>query len=87
MSEIMFPIMGGTNIPWDMIAPHEDQAKRNHRQTLKRLAERGGLDCTEAVDVLTGQTFGTTFRTKGVEQANKELAQIVQKYNELKEKK
>lgn len=40
-------------LPWAMIEPHEAQAKRNHGgQTLKRLAERGGLSAGEAVAVL-----------------------------------
>ena len=41
-----------TSIPWSVIAPHERQADRNHGQTLKRLAERGGLSACEAVAVL-----------------------------------
>jgi hypothetical protein len=40
------------SIPWELIAPHEAQAQRNHSQTLKRLAERGGLSACEAVAVL-----------------------------------
>ena len=47
-----FPIMGGPAVPWKMIEPHERQAERNHNQTLERLAERGGLDCSEAICVL-----------------------------------
>lgn len=40
-------------VPWAMIEPHEAQAKRNHGgQTLRRLAERGGLGAAEAVAVL-----------------------------------
>lgn len=39
-------------IPWAMIGPHERQAVRNHSQTLKRLAERGGLSPGEAIAVL-----------------------------------
>lgn len=39
-------------IPWSLIAPHEEQAERNHRQSLERLAERGGLSPCEAVAVL-----------------------------------
>lgn len=40
-------------LPWEMIAPHEQQAQRNHGgQTLKRLAERGGLSNSEALAVL-----------------------------------
>lgn len=41
-----------TEIPLAMIAPHENQAHLNHRQTLQRLAERGGLSACEAVAVL-----------------------------------
>lgn len=63
----MFPIMGcprskgcGCNyqtlcIPWAAIAPHEQQAQKNHGQTLARLAERGGLSWVEAFAVLTDQ--------------------------------
>ena len=43
-----FPIMDGPSVPWSAMAPFERQAKRNHDQTLKRLAERGGLDTVEA---------------------------------------
>lgn len=43
------------SIPWAMIAPHEQQARRNHGQSLSTLAARHGLDATEAVAVLTGQ--------------------------------
>lgn len=40
------------SIPWELILPHERQADRNHGQTLKRLAERGGLSPCEAVAVI-----------------------------------
>lgn len=40
------------SIPLALIALHERQAGRNHYQTLKRLAERGGLSASEAVAVL-----------------------------------
>ena len=40
-------------IPLAMIAPHENQALRNHSQTLSELASRGGLSPSEAVKVLT----------------------------------
>lgn len=42
-----FPLMDGPAIPWDAIAPHERQARRNHGQSLERLAQRGGLSCAE----------------------------------------
>lgn len=56
-TERQFPIMSGkecTSIPWRVIAPHEEQARRNHHQSLERLAERGGLCWSEAWGVLTG---------------------------------
>lgn len=39
-------------IPGSIIASHEKQAQKNHYQTLKRLAERGGLSPSEAVAVI-----------------------------------
>lgn len=56
-TERQFPIMDGkqrAGIPWRIIAPHEAQARRNHGQSLARLAERGGLCWAEAWGVLTG---------------------------------
>lgn len=57
-----FPIMGSkliASIPWAMLAPHEEQAQRNHGQSLKRLAERGGLSHSEAIDILQGNRWNT----------------------------
>lgn len=46
------------SIPWDVIAPHEAQARRNHgQQTLSRLAERGGLSPCEAIAVLEDRDY------------------------------
>lgn len=44
-------------VPWDLLAPHEKQALRNHDQTLKRLAERGGLSPAEMVAVIEGSSI------------------------------
>jgi hypothetical protein len=41
-------------IPWDLIAPFEAAAERNHGQSLERLNERGGLDPLEAYAVMRG---------------------------------
>ncbi len=54
MKDRMFPIMGGEDIPWSVIGPHEEQAKRNHCQSLEQLARRGGLSPGEAVAVIEG---------------------------------
>ncbi len=40
------------SIPWDVIAPHEKQADRNHSQSLVQLADRCGLSWCEALAVL-----------------------------------
>jgi hypothetical protein len=36
-----------TDVPWAFVEEHEQQALRNHSQTVKRLAERGGLSLWE----------------------------------------
>ncbi len=46
------------HVPWWMVEPHERQANVNHcGQTLKRLAERGGLSPTELVAVLADREW------------------------------
>lgn len=56
------PIMGSSlmsEIPWAMIAPHEAQAQSNHSQSLERLAQRGGLGASEAIDIIEGRSWGS----------------------------
>src|SRR5208337_3842932 len=48
------------DVPWSLLAPHEAQARRNHDQTLARLAERGGLCPSEMVDVIEGRGWDST---------------------------
>lgn len=53
-----FPILGELDeIPWATIAPHESQALKNHYQTLKKLAERGGLAWSEALAILEDRPY------------------------------
>lgn len=57
-----FPILTGyrdmvQRIPWGIIQPHEAQAIKNHGQSLYNLASRGGLNCVEAVAVLTDSEY------------------------------
>lgn len=54
-AERRFPIQDGPSVPWSYMAPHESMAKTNHGQTLKRLAERGGLGAGEAELIVTGR--------------------------------
>jgi len=47
-------------IAWEMIAPHEATALRNHGgQSLQKLASRGGLSPCEAVAVLEDADYRT----------------------------
>ena len=45
------------SIPWEVIAPHEQQANVNHGQSLETLAIRGGLSPYELLAVLLDQGF------------------------------
>lgn len=48
-----FPIQGANPIPWLVIAPFDARCQRNHSsQDLERIAQRGGLDASEAIAVL-----------------------------------
>ena len=65
-----FPIMKAVllgSVPWDFMEPHERQAQRNHGQSLKRLAERGGLNAAEALDVVEGRPYGSSPRRADAE--------------------
>lgn len=44
-------------VPWDLVAPHEKQAKENHSQTLERLNERGGLSPKELYAVVNDKSL------------------------------
>ena len=48
-------------MPWEFVAPHEQQALQNHKQTLARLAERGGLSPGELVAVVRGEGLSAVF--------------------------
>lgn len=63
MTRIVMPIMGATllsEVPFAMLVPHEAQAQSNHGQSLERLAQRGGLGVSEAIDILEGNRWGTS---------------------------
>lgn len=49
----MFPILGANAfVPWDFVQPHESWALKNHDQTVKRLADRGGLSWCELCAII-----------------------------------
>jgi len=62
MSDKMFPILRDDvlkAIPWALISGHEQQAQKNHYQSLSMLAARGGLSPEEAFAVIAGKPFQT----------------------------
>lgn len=44
-------------IPYNIIAPHEAQAMKNHGQSLQRLSERGGLSWGEIWAVINDKSW------------------------------
>jgi hypothetical protein len=55
-----FPIMGNvelTSVPWWLAETARGQLRRNHSQTVERLAERGGLGVVELAGALTGRSW------------------------------
>lgn len=60
--EKMYPVMGISGeteyIPWNILAPHEARAIRNHGQTLEQLASRGGLCWAEIVWIILDKRWG-----------------------------
>src|SRR5687767_7547140 len=63
MAEPAFPVLlgfgkeardykGPRSVPWSLLLPYESRAIRNHDQSLRRLAERGGLSPCEMVCIL-----------------------------------
>ena len=72
MTRRFFPIHSGSTdvekvlrVPWAMIAEHGAQAKRNHSQTLERLAERGGCCGKEILAILSGENWNHFEGMKG----------------------
>jgi|HubBroStandDraft_1064217.scaffolds.fasta_scaffold96467_2 hypothetical protein len=61
--ERRFPLMNEgckyapDSVPWSWVAPHNEQAERNHSQTLERLAERGGLGISELLAVVENRRY------------------------------
>ncbi|NTA36832.1 hypothetical protein [Agrobacterium salinitolerans] len=66
-SERQFPVLNATgritSVPWRLVAPHEEQAKKNHGgQSLERLAQRGGLSWPELFAVMADEEWFKCFR-------------------------
>jgi lambda repressor-like predicted transcriptional regulator len=79
----MFPVLSSSrsdcipdaprSIPWDIVAPHEAQARENHYQSLERLAQRGGLGWDEMAAVLEDRPW----RKMDIQEAYRTVMKIV----------
>lgn len=87
MNERQFPLLFSRSrdlpdlksIPYEMIEPHEAQAKRNHDQTLQRLAARGGLSPSEACAVLLDRRFQMMPEQEAIDQLKQMIAAFREK--------
>ena len=67
------------SIPWGLIASHENQALKNHGQTLERLAQRHGLSFCEALAIIEDRPWCE------MDNAWVNLAEYVMKYKHEQE--
>lgn len=59
----LFPILGECGyVPMWIVLQHERQAQSNHGQSVRRLAERGGLSPSELCAVLEDRSFWRDMR-------------------------
>ena len=77
LQKLVMPICLTNGSKWDRTVPFEwldeAQAQKNHGQTLKRLAERGGLDPSEAIALLNGDDWKPVSDKVGLEILNHRL--------------
>lgn len=72
------------SIPWELIAPHERQALRNHDQNLETLASRGGLSPCEAVAILEDADYRKRW-PKPIQSPEEMVAHNTEAINRLRE--
>lgn len=86
---IMIPLRGTKgpcpqSIPWTAIENCEAQAQVNHRQSIEKLASRGGLSPIEAYFVITGRNWDNFALTDELErEAAAFLTKLVRDRDEL----
>jgi len=73
---------GMSSLPWDIIAPHEKQAQKNHGQSLYRLAERDGLGPDEAVAILEDRRWHKMDEVTAITRLAELIAQATLKLKE-----
>ena len=81
MSKREFPLLK-SNVPFELLEPHEAQAMTNHSQNLLRLASRGGLHITEMVAVLENRRW----HPMPLGEAHKRLGELLIAHEQASEK-
>lgn len=72
-----------TSIPWELIDNEdaEQWARRNHQQSLEKLARRGGISACEAIRIIAGISYsGSTNLCLPEKDAHRILRAIVYAY-------
>jgi len=68
------------SVPWSLVASRESQAKRNHSQSLKQLAERGGLSPRELYAVVRGISWSHITSRDLWDMSEKEAQEIIDEW-------
>ena len=79
------PLLGNLGllpIPWSMIGPHEEQAMKNHDQTLLQLARRGGLSVSEAVAVLEDRPWCAMIEIQAIARLGELASKMIERESE-----
>lgn len=76
----LLPLGCPRTVPWSFLAPHEQQAKDNHDQTLERLAERCGLGVAEMVCIVDGKGLRDVVAYSKEEEALPRLLELLAAY-------
>ncbi|KKN03889.1 hypothetical protein LCGC14_1103200 [marine sediment metagenome] len=75
-----YPVMGShifQRIPRTILKEHNEQAKKNHNQTLAELESRGGLDPTEILAIIEDRKW----KDIDLQEADRQLAELVAAYH------
>ena len=74
--------LGMLPIPWVVIGPHEEQAMKNHDQTLLQLARRGGLSVSEAVAVLEDRPWCAMIEIQAIQRLTELISKKIERESE-----
>lgn len=77
----MYPIQKGPSVPWEVMVPHESRCQKNHGQSIKRIAERGGFSSGEAYCIVNNLDWYEMEKTIGWQEADRRWVEYAEKIN------